>query len=122
MCRVGVDVGTDEDVLELLTTTDDEELGAFDVEVEVTVDDFDVETTTLDEEDLTVEVETTLDELGLLLEVEETTLLLLDASEVSLYNSSLFPAPQYSKALPGQVKLQSPIGAGVEVASRVLPQ
>lgn len=31
-----------------------------------------------------------------LLDVEELTTLLLEASEVSLYISSLFPAPQYS--------------------------
>jgi hypothetical protein len=41
------------------------------------------------------------------LDVEEPTTLLLDASDVSKYISNLFPAPQYSKLFPGQMKLQS---------------
>jgi hypothetical protein len=36
-----------------------------------------------------------------------TLLELLETLDVSLYISNLFPAPQYSKAFPGQVKLQS---------------
>jgi len=40
----------------------------------------------------------------------------------TLYISSLFPAPQYSKALPGQVKLQSAVIAKTDPTPRALPQ
>lgn len=40
----------------------------------------------------------------------------------SLYNSNLFPAPQYSRLLPGQTKLQSVRASIVDVAASVLPQ
>lgn len=70
-------------------------------EVVVTEEDFELEelvVTTLDvvwPVELEELVETTLDVVDRLLE-EETTLLLLNTWEVSLYISSLLPAPQYS--------------------------
>lgn len=48
--------------------------------------------------------------------------LLLVVREESMYSSSRFPAPQYSKLFPGQRKLQSPAGAGMDPAPRELPQ
>jgi hypothetical protein len=48
--------------------------------------------------------------------------LVLEEREVSLYNSNLFPAPQYSILLPGQTKLQSPREVRAEPAPRELPQ
>jgi hypothetical protein len=41
---------------------------------------------------------------------------------VSLYISNLFPAPQYSYALPGQMKEQSVAGARIDPVLMVLPQ
>lgn len=38
-----------------------------------------------------------------------------------VYSSNLFPAPQYSRAFPGQVNQQSVGGAKVDVTSKVLP-
>jgi hypothetical protein len=43
-------------------------------------------------------------------------------TEVSLYSSKRFPAPQYSYGLPGQMKLQSVSAAGTEPALRLFPQ
>lgn len=55
--------------------------------------------------------------------VDKTTLLLLDeAREVKRYISRRFPAPQYSYALPGQVKEQSVRAAGTEPAFKEFPQ
>lgn len=87
MWRVGDAVALDELVLvlEVVTTTEDELLLVLEL-VTTTEEDFDVEEL----------VETILDELDLVLEVVGATLLLLVTREVSLYISSLFPAPQYS--------------------------
>lgn len=41
---------------------------------------------------------------------------------LTLYISSLLPAPQNSNEFPGQVKLQSPAAAKTEPAARELPQ
>jgi hypothetical protein len=47
----------------------------------------------------------------------------LEAEEpATLYSSSLFPAPQYSSALPAQTTAQSDRGALVLEPSIVLPQ
>lgn len=87
------------------------------------VDDLDVVVEAVEDMDVVEDVEITLEVLDWVLEVEELSpLLALEESVVSLYMSSLLPAPQYSKLLPGQMKLQSPKAAKVDVASRVLPQ
>tara|TARA_R110002060_G_scaffold38004_5_gene49148 strand:- start:510 stop:1046 length:537 start_codon:yes stop_codon:yes gene_type:complete len=52
-------------------------------------------------------VDTRDEELERTLDVDDTRLLLLLDIEPSLYNSNLLPAPQYSLASPGQMKLQS---------------
>jgi len=105
-----------EDFDELEATEDDVDVDIEELETAVDDDDVDFETTD-DEEDVDVDVdvedeteipeelvvteleelvETTLDELDALLVVDERILLLLVADVVfSLYNSSLFPAPQY---------------------------
>lgn len=59
--------------------------------------------------ELEVEVIDTSDVEDLLVDVDTTTTLLemLDTTGPSLYISNLFPAPQYSYADPGQIKLQS---------------
>lgn len=48
--------------------------------------------------------------------------LVLVTRDASLYISSLFPAPQYSRLLPGHMKLQSPSVARSDPAPSVLPQ
>jgi hypothetical protein len=72
-----------------------------------------------------VEVDVNVDEVeDFVLEVEETPVLeeVLEEREESLYISNLFPAPQYSTLLPGQVKLQSPKAAGADPVPRLFPQ
>ena len=54
--------------------------------------------------------------------VDETTTLVVVTCDVSLYNSNLFPAPQYWNGFPGQRKSHSVLGALVDAALRVLPQ
>jgi hypothetical protein len=44
------------------------------------------------------------------------------AVELKAYNSSLFPAPQYSVPSPGHVKLQSVVVAWILPACNVFPQ
>lgn len=44
------------------------------------------------------------------------------ATELRMYNSNRFPAPQYSSASPGQTKLQSVVAAATDPAPRLLPQ
>jgi hypothetical protein len=63
-----------------------------------------------------------LDTTALLVKAE-LVLLTDEETEVSLYISSLFPAPQYSYWFPGQVNEQSVwVVARTEVESRMLPQ
>jgi hypothetical protein len=79
---VALDVGLDVDVVEMLTKDD-------------------VEVLTIDELELDAVEELTADDVELL-PVDEL------GEDDFLYNSNLFPAPQYSTALPGHTKLQSP--------------
>lgn len=59
--------------------------------------------------ELELEVTDTSDVEDLLVDVDTITTLLelLDTIGPNLYISNLFPAPQYSYADPGQIKLQS---------------
>jgi hypothetical protein len=79
---VALDVGLDVDAVEMLTKDDVEVLIVDELEVDAV------------EELIADDVE--------LLPVDE-----LDEDDF-LYNSNLLPAPQYSTALPGHTKLQSP--------------
>ena len=96
--------------------------GGFDVEdtelVLLLTDEVDVLVTTLtgaDEVDKTLVVDSTVEAAGL----EDV----VAAVGMRLYNSSLFPAPQYSRLLPGQRKLQSVCKVALTLpALRVLPQ
>lgn len=69
-----------------------------------------------------------LDEEAILLEDEAVDLVkLADTKELltelpRIYSSRRLPAPQYSYAFPGQIKLQSVSGAETEPMLRVLPQ
>jgi len=95
-------------------------------EVVVAVEDDDgldvelVELTVLEELEDEVLDETELE----LADVDGTTeLLLLEVDAESLYISNLFPAPQYSYLLPGQVNEQSAwLVAKTDPVLRVLPQ
>jgi hypothetical protein len=74
---------------------------------------------------LVSEDETTADELDRVEELEEDVdeiPLVVDTREESLYNSNLFPAPQYCTELPGQMKLQSLRAARTDPAPSELPQ
>jgi hypothetical protein len=131
IASVGLAVALDDEEVE--TTLDED----FDEDTELeTLEDCEVLEATVDEDteletledfevlEVTIEVLLTeVFELGTLV-VDETTLLLLldDAREVKRYISSLFPAPQYSYALPGQVNEQSESVARVDDAARVFPQ
>jgi hypothetical protein len=56
-------------------------------------------------------------------ELEELAEVVDAAVDMRLYNSSLFPAPQYSRLLPGQRKLQSDCKVALTLpAFKVLPQ
>lgn len=93
------------------------ELMLDDVEVEIEEDLDDVECTDVDV------VITELDVLDLLLVVDVTLRwLLLDPVGESIYSSKRFPAPQYSRLFPGQMKLQSVMSTRVEVDAREFPQ
>jgi hypothetical protein len=94
---VALDVGLDVDVVEMLTKDD-------------------VEVLTIDELELDAVEEVTADDVELL-PVDELE------DDDFLYNSNLFPAPQYSTALPGHTKLQSPwLGAYTDPGLRLFPQ
>jgi hypothetical protein len=83
--------------------------------------DVDELVTTEDEEVLDVDVVgSTMEEL-VLLEVDWTTLL-LKTRDVNSYISKRLPAPQYSYALPGQMKEQSLNVANTDPVFMVLPQ
>jgi hypothetical protein len=113
------------DVLEVvLPDFTDEEL---DFEVDELLDDFELvledegfaDVEEVDTTDREVDVED-LEEV-----VEDFTdllLLLLVASEESMYISSLFPAPQYSYGLPGQVNEQSERVVETDPALGEVPQ
>lgn len=94
---------------------DEEEL-SFEEELEVfELEDVFVDVERVEVTDLEVDVEVLVedveegftDPLVLLVDATLLTLLLVLASDESMYISSLFPAPQYSYGLPGQVKEQS---------------
>ncbi len=130
------------DELEVVELRDDELL-AFEVEVDFEVEDiFDVEDDVFEvveltdfnvdvvvEEDLT-ELDVDVLEVGEIFTDVELELLTLDVAELevlaadcpSLYISSLFPAPQYSYGLPGHTKEQSDKVARTEPALITLPQ
>jgi hypothetical protein len=117
---VGEAVALDDEVVD--TTLEEDVLVE---ETEELDDDFDVLNTTVEVlltdvcELLVTEL---FDELETLF-VDETTLLLLEkARELRRYISSLFPAPQYSYAFPGQMNEQSESVARVDDAARVFPQ
>jgi hypothetical protein len=72
---------------------------------------------------LVKDVEPVDDTLEFVKDVEpvDDTMVLVER-EVSLYNSSLFAAPQYSVLSPGQSKLHSPIAVRADPPPRELPQ
>jgi hypothetical protein len=137
--RVGLEVAEDEVEVPVL-----EELEIEELETDAGWDELE-----LDDEDLVLDTEEP-DELGLVdgcgcvlemeLEVEAGFDELLEIMELegfneeddeeldgedrdeSWYISSLFPAPQYSYWLPGQIKLQSPMFSMTDPALIELPQ
>jgi hypothetical protein len=71
---------------------------------------------------LVVEVLEATEDKELVLLVVDWATLLLETRDVNSYISSLLPAPQYSKALPGQMKEQSLKAAKIDPVPRALPQ
>jgi hypothetical protein len=131
--EVLVSVRDDVEVVELR----DDELLAFEVEVDFDVEDDVFEVVELTDFTVDVVIEEDLTELDVdVLDVVESftdvelELLTFDVAELevlvadcpSMYISSLFPAPQYSYGLPGHVKEQSDKVARTEPALITLPQ
>lgn len=122
------DASDDVEVLDL----EDDELVSFEL-----LDDF-VEDDFVDDDDFVLLV--LLTDFDVDVEVEGLTELDVDVFDVvevctdvelelltavvvpSLYNSNLFPAPQYSYALPGHTIEQSPAAARTDPVLRALPQ
>ena len=115
----------------------DDELLAFEVEVDFDVEDDVFEVVELTDFTVDVVVEEDLTELDVdvfdvveiftdveleLLTFDVTELEVLVADCPSMYISSLFPAPQYSYGLPGHTKEQSDKVARTEPALIILPQ
>ena len=131
--EVLVSVRDDVEVVELR----DDELLAFEVEVDFDVEDDIFEVVELTDFTVDVVVEKDLTELDVdvfevveiftdveleLLPFDVTELEVLVADCPSMYISSLFPAPQYSYGLPGHTKEQSDKVARTEPALITLPQ
>jgi len=131
--EVLVSVRDDVEVVELR----DDELLAFEVEVDFDVEDDVFEVVELTDFTVDVVVEEDLTELDVdvfevveiftdveleLLTFDVTELEVLVADCPSMYISSLFPAPQYSYGLPGHTKEQSDKVARTEPALITLPQ